>query len=174
MNKYPSVTEVLAKYSDFSQVNPDRLEAACNRGTAVHRFACAYARGLWAPFSGEIQGYCQSFQNWFDQYVEKVILTEPYLIDSTHGYDGHLDLLAVLKGDKYPSVIDYKTPVAKNITWAVQCAAYLNLAKKWKPKRSGSLRLRADGKPAIFDSCEEGYRDLQIFLSALFAHKYLT
>lgn len=169
--KYPSVTEVLGKYTDFSTIRPEVLEAACERGTAVHAYCAAYAHNLWVPADG-LEGYCQSFRNWFDSTVEKVILVEHELIDETYGYIGHLDLLAVLKGDKVPAVIDYKSPSVKGKTWGAQGAAYLNLAKKHKPRRFGSLRLKKDGGHAIFDSYQDSARDLQAFLAALTAHRY--
>jgi len=169
---YPSVTEILAKYCDFSVVRPEVLEAACNRGSWVHAYCAAYAQNLWMSAPDGLEGYCQSFKNWFDAMVVKVILVEHELVDKVYGYVGHLDLLALLKGDKQPSVVDYKTPLTKGATWGGQGAAYLNLAKKYKPWRFGSLRLKADGGPAIFDPYQETKRDFQAFVNALYAHRY--
>lgn len=175
--QYVSVTQVLAKYQDFSRVSEDRLALACERGTAVHNFCAAHAQGLWIPKPREYAGYCESFQRWFDAYVDEVLLVEERLIDETLGFLGHPDLVARLKHDKHPTVIDYKTPVALNPIWAAQVAAYKHLTKirlpelRW-PDRCASLRLDPDGRLAKFKDYADSARDLQAFLNALTAHKY--
>lgn len=173
-----SVTEVLAKYQDFSMVNPERLGLAKRRGQAVHAYCRAYAQGLWVPVGGELEGYCKSFRDWFDRYVAEVYLTEKELIDPVLGFCGHPDLLCRLHGDDCVTIVDYKTPIALAPTWAAQCAAYLSLAQQdphiaiLKPKRCGSLRLKPDGKRALFKEYTESARDLLAFHAALTAHKY--
>ena len=78
---YPSVTQVIGRYSDFSRVPPDVLEAAKERGTRVHQVCAAMAQGLWVPDyceSGDAP-YIVSFEQWFEAVVEKVIAVEPEL-----------------------------------------------------------------------------------------------
>ncbi len=41
---YPSVTEVLQPWSDFSRIPPAVLEAAASRGTAAHQACEAIAK----------------------------------------------------------------------------------------------------------------------------------
>lgn len=175
--RYPSVTEVLGKYSDFSNVPPERLEAACERGKAVHAYCASYALGVWSPKIEGAEGYCNSFLSWFNEYVEEVLLVEEELVDEVLGFVGHPDLVVRLRGDVLATVPDLKTPITLNPIWAAQIAAYLHLALIRFPKkvgRGGSLRLDPKGRPAKFKDYNDTGRDLQAFLSALYAHKYFT
>jgi hypothetical protein len=168
---YPSVTEVLSKYQDFSSVPEDRLAFACERGTAVHKWCAAYARGLWIPVPETGPGYCKSFQQWFDEYVEQVIFVEREMICNIYGFMGHPDLGCIMKGDNDISVVDLKTPIAVQQIWRAQLAAYLHLSKT---RRAFSLRLRPDGSKPLLNEYTDTKRDFQAFLAALTAHKYFT
>ena len=180
MPSYPSVTQVLGKYQDFSQIPPERLEAACERGTAVHAFCAAHAKGLWAPMPLGAEGYCQSFTKWFDKYVKKVIFVEKELICPTYGFIGHPDICCIIKGDKDLSLGDLKTPIALQPVWKAQLASYKHLTKVWingagvKIKRVFSLRLRVNGSMPIFNEYSDSARDFQAFINALTAHKYFS
>ena len=169
--KYPSVTEVLSKYQDFSQIPPERLEAACERGSAVHAFCAAYANGLWTPKPLEAEGYCQSFTKWFDKYVQDTFTVEQEFIDDTYGFVGHSDWTGLLIGDEWPIVIDWKTPITLQPVWEAQIAAYMHLANC---KRGASLRLSPNGKMPRFKEYTENKRAFQAFLNALTAHKYFS
>lgn len=178
--KYPSVTEILGKYQDFSMIPPERLALACDRGKAVHAYCAAYAAGIWIPRPKGSEGYCESYVTWFNEYVEEVFLIEEELVDKTFGFVGHPDLIARLKGDKAATVVDLKTPVALLRIWAVQLASYLHLAKTKLPlpltkafvSGCGSLRLDPRGKPAKFKHYTDSAQDFQAFLNALTAHKF--
>lgn len=168
----PTVTQILGVYADFSQVKPDVLEAACDRGTAVHRYCHLYAVGEYAMVPVGFEGYCSSFRTWFDEMVVEVIAAEVELIDPILGYVGHPDLIAVLKGDKQPTVTDYKTPTTHGKLWAAQCAAYMKLAERWNPCRCASVRLRADGGRALFKDYSTSDQDFQAFKLALWSYQY--
>lgn len=171
-----SVTEVLAKYQDFSNVPPERLELAAGRGIAVHAYCAAYAKGLWAPVPVEGPGYCQSFQGWFDGYVKEVCFIEERFVDETLGFSGQPDLVCRLKHDELATVIDYKTPVALQPVWAAQLASYMHLVGLqggiYTPSRCASLRLDPKGRPAKFKEYTDSRRDFMAFQNALYAHKY--
>jgi len=172
-SKYLSVTQVLSKYQNWSAVNPDRLELACERGSAVDNYCNNYALGFYAVPPVGLEGYCVSFETWFKANVIEVVAVQPHLVNETFGFVGHPDLIALLKGDERPTVIDNKTPDAAHPIWSAQCSAYLDLAMdKYRPRRCGSLRLRKDGSPAIFKEYTDSVQDFQAFLSALFAHRY--
>ncbi len=146
----PSVTEILSPYADFSRVPPEVLEAACARGTAVHSFCAAYARGIWAEKPPEIAGYCDSFRAWFDRYVIEALSIEEEFVNLEWGYIGHPDLIVKLGGVDIGlvfAVIDNKTPITHLRIWECQLAAYFKAALKRFPelKRAGSLQLSRDG-----------------------------
>lgn len=173
--KWPSVTTVLSVFSDFSKIDPRVLEAAAQRGTEVHRICSAIASGLHVPAIPEdIRGYVQSFQSWFDR-VEDVLLVEQRLRDPVFMYHGKPDLVVRLRGDQAPRLIDLKTPLSRGRLWSAQIAAYERLftvATGQECPHSGTLRLRRDGRPPIFDECRHGPSDLQAFLCALGAYRH--
>jgi hypothetical protein len=174
---YPSVTQVLGLYQDFSKIPPERLELACERGKDVHAYCAAYAKGFWSPIPESGPGYCQSFREWFDEYVKEVYLVEKRITDKTLGFTGQLDLVARLKHDMWTTTIDYKTPLALQPVWAAQLSAYNHLVKielskpQW-PSRCGSLRLDPKGKSAKFKEYSDSRRDFMAFQNALYAYKY--
>ena len=171
---YPSVTQVLGLVTDFSNIRPEVLEHASQRGTQVHAYSAAYSRKLWVPRVPEdCAGYFQSFVSWSDTMVEEVLFVETEFIDDKLGYIGHPDLGVILKGG-IGALIDLKTPVALQKVWKAQLAAYLKPVQKKFPqiKKAGSLRLDPDGGTAKMAWYDESERDFAAFVNLLFAFKY--
>jgi len=167
------VTQVLSVYSDFSKIDPRTLEAAAQRGTDVHKACAAIAQGLFPVVPEDIDGYVVSFRRWFEN-VEVVELVEQHLEDPTFMYHGTPDLVVRLRGDSAPRLIDLKTPISKGRLWSAQIAAYerlftVNYGEQCQ--HSGTLRLRRDGKPPVFDEYRHTAYDLQAFLAALTAYR---
>lgn len=179
--KYPSVTQVLSVYQDFSMVPEDVLTMASERGSRVHAICASLAQKLFVShrqITPDIEGYIQSFNQWFE-YVEEVVLVEKGLVDPKLGFIGHPDLLVKMKGDQDLTLIDLKTPKVIGKTWRAQLAAYWHLIAiflldyKFKIKRCGSLRLKQDGGFPIFDEYTKSlHADFAAFLSALNAWRY--
>jgi hypothetical protein len=175
MNMLPSVTEIIEPWVDFSKVPPATLKAAGERGTAVHEACALYAQGIPVlSIPPEISGYVESYKRWFDQLIDEVILVEERLFDYAIGYNGQLDLVARTKGCEV-WLVDLKSPVTLSKSWRVQLSAYKNLYERMGEKidRSGTLRLRSDGKIPKMDWYEGGAaKDFNIFLSALNCHRF--
>ena len=181
MADYPSVTQVLRPFCDFSNIPPDVLENACRRGDEVHRLAALYARSLWIDdVPAEYAGYYTSFTRWFDQYVVAVHLVEESLADPALGFTGEPDLIVTVKGDQGKSLIDLKTPQVGRLSWRVQCAAYRHLAQKAGHEiiRTFALRPRPDGKmpgiPPDYEYTGTFHCDFSIFLSALNCFRFFS
>lgn len=172
---FPSVTEVLSPWSDFSMIQQSVLQMAAERGTAVHNACFAYAGGV--PVVGvrpDVEPYLTSFRRWFDKVVDDVMLCEQRITDDKFGFHGEPDLLV---RSKHQEIIltDIKTPVTKMKTWRVQLAAYNNLCEKYTGiniHRVGSLRLSPDGKTPKMDYYDYQSQDFNIFLSCLNTYKY--
>ena len=176
MRYLPTVTEVINPWVDWSKIPPAMLQAAADRGTAIHDVCLNFhAKGL--PYLGAIQddakGYIKSFDRWFDKIVGEVLLVEERLFDDANGYCGQIDLLVQTKqGEIW--LVDLKSPVILSKSWKVQIAAYGRLCDLWSVKnnvnidRCGSLRLRKDGGIPAMDWYEgSALQDFNIFLSAL-------
>ena len=125
--KLISVTTALSPFNDFSQVPPERLEYATQRGTSTHAACAAYARSLPVFASNGSAPYFESFRNWFDKYVKRALFVEAEFSDpSVYGIIGHVDLVAEMT-DSRIVVVDYKTPVAESPCWKSQISAYCYL-----------------------------------------------
>lgn len=172
---YPSVTRILAPWSDFSSVPPGVLENAANRGTRVHQACLCKVRGLWSMPESDVEPFLSSFLRWLPSV--EVIDAEFELTDSALGLVGHPDLLVKFRGDSSLSIVDLKTPTQYNPIWRPQLAAYKYLAEHNGRviSRICSLRLSRQGRPPILNESTGTYgHDLAGFMSALDAWKYFT
>lgn len=166
---FPSVTEVLKPYCDFSSVPAAELDEAAARGTTVHDACASIAQGLplfYIP--KKIEGYLQSYIRWFDSIVDEVLLVEERLTDNEFGYHGAPDSIFKTKqGDVI--LVDNKTPTGLVRAWQLQCAGYYNLAVKSgiRPDKTGSLMLNPEGKAAKVEYYENSRTDFPMFLQAL-------
>ncbi len=173
---FPSVTQILSPYSDFSRVPADRLQVAAERGTRVHGICAAIVQGLWVPMiPEECSGYVASFRQWLDTAKPEILMSEQKLSHPTLQFLGHPDLIVRFPKDPSGTVVDFKTPLAKQRTWALQLAAYRELARAngYDVTRAGSLRLKPDGGFPIFDEYRDHGRSWAAFLGALSVWNYL-
>ncbi len=172
---WPSVTQVLSVYADFSGIRPDVLERAAERGTKVHEICSSIAQGLFPGLIPvDLAGYVESFRKWF-VLVQEVLLVEERLSCSVYQFTGKPDLAVKLRGDEVPRVIDLKTPLAKGKLWGAQIAGYEHLFKVKTGldcQHSGTLRLKPDGGFPLFDEYRHSEEDLHAFLCALTAWRY--
>lgn len=173
---FPSVTTVLAPWSDFSGVSPQILRAASERGRTVHRACTSHAMGLWAPaVTEDCAGYVLSFRTWLSEAVEDVILAESEFSHPVFQYSGHPDLIVRMRGDSALALVDLKTPLSPAKTWRPQLAAYAELARVngYDIGRVLAVRLRKSGSRALAgDYTGTLAGDFSTFLACLTAWKY--
>ena len=171
------VTEVLKPYNNFGMISAETLQAAADRGTAVHAHLTAYVQGLYSVRPESSEGYCESGERWIDAHVKRVISAEQEYVDSVLGFLGHPDLLIE---DQRGAIllVDWKTPVTESKSWAIQIAAYHHLVTKhYKFKKKNvapaALMLSPTGGNARFLGY---YENLDyyfgLFLAALNLIKY--
>jgi hypothetical protein len=173
---YPSVTQVLQPWADFSHIPPAVLEAASARGTLVHDICANIARGLLVMNTPtEVEGYVNSFRRWFDLMVADVLLVEERQVDVAFGFHWQNDLIARAKHGEI-LLIDLKTPVTKIKTWRLQLSAYRHLAvlNGVTPTRTGSLQLNPEGKIAKMNFYDNSLTDFNHFLSALNLYRFFN
>ncbi|MDD4985625.1 MAG: hypothetical protein PHQ43_07540 [Dehalococcoidales bacterium] len=172
----PSVTTIISQvgryWLNFDNVPPDRLEAACQRGSDFHRLAALHAQRLWIDEIPEsCTGFFHSFTEWFDEFVEEIVMVEQTLVHPTLHYQGTPDAIVRIKGDTGLTLIDWKTPLALSKSWRLQLSAYRELAEKvleiYVP-RVASLQPRSDGSRAKFQGYTKSLNpDFAVFLSML-------
>lgn len=174
--KFPGhyrVTEVLEKYSGLGDISPEVLQAAADRGTRVHSYCELYAKGmLFQEVDEDCKLYVQSFIEWFDYTVEEVISVEERFFCDELQITGQVDLIAVVKGDDKPSVIDFKTPQVASKTWVLQLAAYFWLAREYGIERAFALQLPKKGGAAKIVEDQDQAKHFYIYKGLLEAHKY--
>ena len=169
------VTSVLKPFSfmALSQIPNGVLEAAGERGSAVHKICAAYARQEWIPYNHEFEGYVDSYKKWFDKTVGSVIYVEHTMSDLLLGVIGTLDLYCILKDGRY-CLTDLKTSAVVLKTYGPQVAAYHHLLKA--PSEldimCGVLLLRKNGRQAKFVEIQNVAQCFAVFLSALNCAKW--
>ena len=146
------------------------------RGTEVHKACAAYALKLFYSLSPEYTGYFQSFQRFFDKYVEEVILVEKKLEDSVYGFKGTLDFYGRLN-TLGMALLDWKTPLAIYKSWRLRMAAYNQLLHVDKKQTDVVAALQLDpngGIPKMTRYEGTSAQDFNIFLGLLNAHHYFN
>lgn len=147
----PSVTQVLGKLHDFSMVPRDVLEAACVRGTIVHRL-CEYhdLNDLDPSSIGEWWPYLDAWINFIADYGAEWHGIEQRGYSRRHGFAGTMDRRGVF-AKKAPGrwIVDVKTSVQPHRVWGMQTAAYRQIATEedpsWMLARRATVQLRPDG-----------------------------
>jgi len=175
---FTRVTSVLSPYNDFSNINPEVLQRACDRGTKVHRLCETYANGDYVPPpESPLEGYFRSFTGWYDEMVDKVLLLEWRAYNEILMLTGCVDAVVILKGDTEPTVVDYKTSSVVSKSWALQTAMYHDLVNDRgdiKPKRRIALQLKKDGKKPKVIEYTNLSRDLDLYLSAYKLYRWFN
>lgn len=133
---YPSVTTILDVIrrpgierwrGNVGNEEADRqLEEARDLGSQVHDCCQRIALGepLRLPASEAGAKIVLAYQEWFERWVDRVVGVERVVWDDQYGYAGRYDLLAVLRGDSGPALLDLKTSRSIYPEVALQLAAY--------------------------------------------------
>ncbi len=143
--RYPSVTTVLqildkphlAQWRGrLGNREADRVGRESRElGSAVHR-ACEIVNlgaanvdgnawaGMLAAHPPEVAPFVTAYLRWFRAHVDRVLAAEALVISRAHRYAGTADLVAVLRGDTQPTVVDIKTSNSVGGEWPLQLAAY--------------------------------------------------
>lgn len=146
----PSVTQCLSRLHDFSMVPKDVLQAACERGTYVHKL-CEY-HDLHDLDASSIGDYYPYLDAWIDFCADRKTEWEGIEwqgYSERFGFAGTMDRYGRVGG--IPYVIDIKTSAQPHPVWGLQTAAYRQLlsekvATSWALARRATVQLSASGK----------------------------
>jgi len=181
VDHWPSVTQVMSPWTAqaLAAIPEKTLAAAADRGTEVHYYCAKIAQGEFVLVPPSLEGYVQSFERWHDHQVKEVILTEQRLYHDTLCFHGKPDLI-VLLNDGRRALVDLKTPLAHQKSWAMQLAAYgeLAAANSYHTHVAGTLRLDPAGKTPKMKWYEDSGNGkaavaLSAFLAALSVWNFL-
>lgn len=175
---YTSVTTVLSAYSGLGDIDKEVLKKAADRGTRAHKLCEMYAKGLLVVDpEPDCMGYIEAFKAWYDAMCIKPLYLEHRLDSAKHRLSGGVDMIAILRGDTEPTIIDIKTPVNASKTWRLQTAAYKMLAEEelgLKIGRRIALQLPRDGLKAKVIEYTEHAKDQDLYLKALEVYRYFN
>jgi len=159
-------------------VEADRIrDDMAEIGTSLHNVCRLFNRdrSFEIPTTSQIGRMFSTYRQWFEMVIGTVIETEQLVVSRKFGYAGTFDLLAVLKGDTIPSVIDLKTSKDFWPTMALQLAAYREALLEEGKEVGRRLVVRIDkletGKLEIKEYTQHA-RDFNAFLAALSLFRY--
>lgn len=173
---YLRVTEVLQPFSKLDLINPEVLAKAADRGTRVHKYCEMHALGLFVEeYDQDCKNYVEAFKKWFDEWVVEVLFMEVRLNHEKYRISGKPDMVARLKYDKEPSLIDFKTPQAAQISWDLQTAAYDMLIEDImgvKVGRRFCLMLPKDDSRIKISEYYDRDKSIRLYLNALELYRF--
>lgn len=168
---YIRVTEPLQMLKSYDHIDPEVLANAADRGTRVHTYCEYHVKNIYTPvIDHDCAGYVKCFIEWFDKNVEHILLCEDRLNCDELQLTGQIDLVVVLKGEDFSTVLDIKTPASESSTWKLQTAAYKYLVEKAgfeEVKSRRCLMLDRYAKPAKVFEYLDHENDLRLYLNTL-------
>ncbi len=164
--RWPSVTEVLklAGLTDFSMVNPEVLENARLRGTAVHEWLEMVDLGFMeadAEPDEEIDGYISAYLRFKDETGFTPTAVEQKVRNDEYSYCGTLDRRGTMNGAEW--LIDIKAVASVSAATALQTQGYAMCLST--PHKRAALQLFPTGKYKLYPYEERN--DLHDWLSAV-------
>jgi predicted RecB family nuclease len=185
--KYPRVTAILNIIhrpelerwrGELGNVEADRIrDDAAQMGTSLHHICRLFNRdqSFEIPPTSQLGRMFDAYRQWFETVIDTVVETEHLVANKKFGYAGTFDLLALLKGDVTPSVIDLKTSKDFWPTMALQLAAYREALLEEGKEVDRRLVVRIDkletGKLEVKEYTQHA-RDFNAFLAALSLFRY--
>ena len=121
----PSVTTLMKPLSDdfYRAVDPEVLEKAAKRGTAIHNAVENFAQFGIEDIPPAYGGYFQAFRTWWELRKPEVLATECRVYHKILRYAGTADLICVIGGRV--TLVDYKSSAQVNSKLcAVQLEGY--------------------------------------------------
>lgn len=169
-----SVSHFLTPISNqvYSGINHEVMNAAAQRGTAVHFAIELYNTYCVTEIDEENKPYMDAYIAWFDKHKPSNLHEEKRTYHPTYWYAGTSDLICTIDGELW--LIDYKTVATlQAFLVAPQLAAY---AKAWQAhgvpvKRVAALHLKKNGTYAFSEfPIEESF---STFLECLSLQNYI-
>ena len=149
---------------------------AADIGTAIHSH-CHFINTDQPPdyIPEEFEPIIAAYGDWFNATIKEVINAEELVISYKYRYAGRVDMLAIIKGDKLPTVIDIKTSRDIYPSMGLQLAGYQQGYKEAGIKANRRMIVHLDkilkGKVKTKEYRDHA-KDLTMFLYALELYKY--
>lgn len=130
--QYPSITTTFEIYDRFKGINPDMLARKAKLGKEVHKYTALMDKGFtWFPqMPKKIIPYLDQWEICVEENIEEFIWIEKPKISEIWKYGGTPDRLGVIKGKRFPGVVQLKTSATIDRFILMQVAAEMALAKE--------------------------------------------
>ena len=184
----PSVTTILSYIrGDLSKLNRSVLDAAAERGKAVHAACEMMDYGGDPEYVPGIEGYLTAYQRFLWDYTPEWVGIESPVVSEGRTFAGTIDRWGFMRTDavhmdESPVVLDIKTiqspTVETKIALCAQTAAYAEALGYYEGCRRFGLFLKRDGNYRLFD-CDEfedekGFSGEQIFAKCLTLYRHIA
>lgn len=169
-DEYDRVTTVLSPFSGMNAIPKHILDAACARGTAVHKIIEAKICDVGIPnieaelgdIGATLGGFIKSYDLWAED--KNSLRTASRFYDDKLQITGECD--ALYKSADGIVLVDFKTSAKEGKTWNLQGSAYSYLAKleDFSIKRIEFVKLdKNGGKPHVYEYEE----NMDLFIKCL-------
>ena len=153
--KLPAVTKILGTIfgdNEFANIPENVLQAACERGSAVHKSIEDFINGQELHIDFMYQIYIDYFKDWLNKYKPEFIFSEKMCVSEELGYKGIIDTLYIENSDLVMS--DWKTSSNLNVFKAkCQLNLYLLLFEQCYPEYKDKIK-----KLKILSLTKMGYK----------------
>lgn len=145
----PSVTTIMNPLSQslYGGIDETVLNAAAERGTAVHNAIENYTLFGIDDIAPEYSGYLAAYKAWCNDFNPQPISTERKVYHKVLRYAGTSDLIAMIEGKRI--LVDYKTSATVNkMLTGIQTEAYAKAYESHDYPIDGKaiLHLKKNGK----------------------------
>lgn len=105
---------------------------ATDWGTGIHALVEQVGRGQGGSLSRDDAALIAPYARWAEEHVSLFLGVEKLLVSRQYGYAGTTDAIAVINGDRYPAILDFKTSKTAlgAEEWRLQTAAYVIAAEE--------------------------------------------
>lgn len=158
-HEYPSITTALNVLVRFEGIDRDVLARKAMIGTAVHKYTAAIDAGISWFSKGippKIDPYIQQWKILKAEHIERIIWIEKPLISETFKYGGKMDLFGILRGHRFPAVIQKKTSAMLDRFLLMQVAAEMQLARE-------NYKKKIEDQGYVAQLWPDGYKFLPLY-----------
>lgn len=158
-SEYPSITTAFGVFARFEGIDPDVLARKAAIGREVHKFTAAIDAGIsWFPkgVPRKVDLYIDQWKKLKAENIERIIWIERPLVSEAFKYGGKLDLLAVLKGHRFPAIIQKKTSAALDKFLLMQVSAEMQLARE-------NYKKKIEDQGYVAQLSPDGYKFLPLY-----------
>lgn len=124
--QYARVSEVIAPFANFGNIDPKVLEKKAGIGTSVHEAIKDDIDGLFPVVCANGVGYFESYMKWRESLSPRIIQSETRYFCHKKMITGQIDCLIEIENSmQLPVLIDFKTSAQESkTTWQMQAHLY--------------------------------------------------